>query len=189
MQKEENHLEKCDQSAKTHDRLVKFLKAIDSVKQAEKSNTYIALSDVTPPAQKDEDIDFGPMFAIAKHSTEEYLVLLQRAQNILKEYMNMKDFILDIFVGFALGGMSTRSGKMVSADAKAQAANIIKAEMDDNFKALSAMASTLSSKKTNDLNKSVTYNELYNLVGDLECRMQHYRPYYHSYVVDTHYAH
>lgn len=189
MQKEENHLEKLDQKAKSHDRLVKFLKAIDSVKKAEKNNNYIALSDTTAPLEKDEEMDFGPIFAIAKRSTEEYLVLLQRAQNTLKEYMNMKDFILEVFVGFAVGGMSARSGKMVKTNAKESAAKKIKAEMDGNFKALSAMAATLSSSKTNDLNKSVTYNELYNLVHDLECRMEQYRPYYHSYIVDTRYAH
>jgi len=189
MQKEITHLEKLDQKAKSHDRLVKFLKAIDSVKQAEKNNSYIALSDTTAPLQKDDEIGIGPMFAIAKHSTEDYLILLQRTQNTLKEYMNMKDFILEVFVGFAVGGMSARSGKMVNASAKNDAAKIIKAEMDENFKALSNMAAALSSRKTNALNKSVTYNELYNLVRDLECRMEQYRPYYHSYMVDTRYAH
>ena len=169
--------------------MVKFLKAIDSVKQAEKNNTYIALSDMSAPLQKEEEMELGPMFAIAKRSTEEYLILLQRAQNTLKEYMDMKDFILEIFVNFALSGMSLSSTKKKSESMRKDATKMIKAEMEDNIKALSNMAATLSSGKANDLNKSVTYNELYNLVRDLECRMEQYRPYYQSYVVDTRYAH
>jgi hypothetical protein len=105
--------------------------------------------------------------------------LLEKTQYIVKEYMLMKDFIVDNFVPFMSENITAH------ADICKQMQDDVKGEMNDILKHMTAMASILSDKKQTALHKNIVFNELQNLVHDIECRIQHYRPYYQSYILDN----
>ena len=159
-----------------YQKLMKTLKELLDIKH--KSPDYNSLSDKKIPYFTD-DSDYVRMLVISDHSLADYLLLLEKTQYIVKEYMLMKDFIVDNFVPFMSENIT------VDADICKQMQDDIKGEMNDILKHMTAMASILSDKKQTALHKNIVFNELQNLVHDIEYRIQHYRPYYQSYILDN----
>ncbi|MEM6603862.1 MAG: hypothetical protein AAF621_07410, partial [Pseudomonadota bacterium] len=175
-----------EKSTTKSEKLIKILRLLTRLKKKGKKS-YSDLVDIIVP-EKAEAAENTRTIAIAYRSKMDCLELITRAQNIITEYSEMKDFILDVFVPFAAGGMTALPSKDTEQKIQKEAVNRIKSEIDQNFKDLTVMTASLVHKQGTELHKSVTYNDLRDLVTDLECRITQYRPYYQSYVVDNCYA-
>lgn len=117
------------------------------------------------------------------------LSLLERANAVVREYSSMKNFILDVYVGFAVHGMGSIKNNNVNYDIHKQAVLKIKEEMEENFLTITYLTGFMSDGGRSSLERNIIYSDLMNLVEDLEIRLSSYRPYYQSYVLDGKYAH
>lgn len=153
---------------KIHDRLIRFARSLLVLK--DNKEAYTKLSDnykknVYFPEDRDSH-----KIVVKAHQPEEYVVLMERTKDVIKEYNDMKDFIVNDFL---IAGMTSKNKQD------------IKEEIEENLTSLTSMTNILSSNTHAVLQKDIIFNELQTLVGDLEYRVASYRPYFQSHLLDT----
>ena len=176
-----------ENNMKYSDFIVNLLTNVRKSKQ-KASQDYSTLSDT---ASKPITIEktTGHSLPILDNTLFDRLSLLERANAVLREYSSMKNFILDVYVRFAVHGMGSIKNEAVNYDIQKQAVLKIKEEMEENFLTLNHLTGSMSDNGRSSLERNIIYSDLMNLVEDLEYRLSSYRPYYQSYLLDSKYAH
>lgn len=168
------------QNHKNRNNLLLVIKKIRELQQANKTETgYESLLD-TQAKKTNNFNDEIRIVAPIQRTIAEHLELINNARNILREYLQMKSFILDTYVSQII-----RSVGISDETSQEKIRNDIKNEMEENFKNLTNLSARIANEKNSALDKDLTHNELKLLVQDLSCRVEAYKPYYQSYLVDS----
>ncbi|MFT6072566.1 MAG: hypothetical protein ACJARD_001219 [Alphaproteobacteria bacterium] len=114
-----------------------------------------------------------------QRSIMDHISLVQKARMILKDYLKMKSFILDIYAP----SIALEAG-LYDREAQEKMAQSIALEMEDNLKSLTTLSSRLANEAGSRLDKELAHNELKALTDDLLYRVASYKRHHQSYLMD-----
>lgn len=156
----------------------------ENITERPKAQDYAVFVDTYTPEARHTHMDDVHRVSPTYHSVSDHLALVKQTRDLIKEYTNMKGFILDVH----LKEVAQNAGILDQKSQNKMRRNIAK-EMHDLMEGMTNLANVIARTSGPRLEKDLAHNELRSLTHDVSYRLMSYKRYYQSYLTDKHYGH